>query len=274
MGTVVVAIGPDRAGLDATRRLFARVERLASRFDPASELSAVNRSRETRVELSPTLAKIVRVAADLRGRTGGLVDAGIGGAVLAWGYDRTFADLGDRPRPADDVGKADRWAMEGDVLVRADAGTKIDLGGVAKGWTCDLAVDKGMAGIVNAGGDVRSRDPEAEVDVETPWGDVAATLPIGVGGLATSSVTRRRWRAGGDEAHHLIDPRSMAPARTPVLSATAMAATAAEAEAGAKAVLILGADGLEWADRQPWLRGALVTWADGTVYGTRRGIAA
>ena len=42
----------------------------------------------------------------------------------------------------------------------------------------------------------------------------------------------------------------MAPARSPVVSATAVAATAVEAEAGAKAMLLLGEDGLAWADRQ------------------------
>jgi hypothetical protein len=54
-----------------------------------------------------------------------------------------------------------------------------------------------------------------------------------------------------------------------VLSATVVAATALEAEAGAKAVLLRGGDGLVWAADQPWIHGALVVWFDGSVFATR-----
>ena len=60
----------------------------------------------------------------------------------------------------------------------------------------------------------------------------------------------------------------MAPASTPVVSATVVADTAVEAEAGAKAVVLMGVNGLAWADQQDWIRQAAVIWHDGTVYGT------
>ena len=53
-----------------------------------------------------------------------------------------------------------------------------------------------------------------------------------------------------------------------MLSATVVADTAVEAEAGAKAVLLHGVDGLAWADDQPWIRSAIVVWDGGSVYGT------
>jgi len=61
----------------------------------------------------------------------------------------------------------------------------------------------------------------------------------------------------------------MAPVDSPVLSASVVAATASDAEAGAKAVLIHGADGLAWADARDWVNSALVVWDDGSVYATR-----
>ena len=60
----------------------------------------------------------------------------------------------------------------------------------------------------------------------------------------------------------------MEPSVGPVLQASAITATALEAEAAAKAILLQGADGLAWADRQPWIRGALAVWRDGSVYAT------
>ena len=122
--------------------------------------------------------------------------------------------------------------------------------------------------MVNAGGDVRSRHPGAVIRLLDPWEHCVATVPLGAAGLATSSRTRRRWHAAGEDAHHLIDPRTGAPADSPIFSATAMAPTAVEAEAGAKAVLIEGRAGLAWADTRTWLSGALAIWADGAVYAT------
>ncbi len=122
--------------------------------------------------------------------------------------------------------------------------------------------------VASAGGDVRSSDPEATVEIVDPWDATATTIHLGVGALATSSVSRRRWTVGGVEANHLIDPRTMRPTSSPVLSATAITATAVEAEAAAKTILLRGADGLAWADRQSWISAALVVWNDGTVYST------
>lgn len=95
------------------------------------------------------------------------------------------------------------------------------------------------------------------------------SLHLGAAALATSSTVRRHWMVAGRPAHHLIDSRSGRPASTPVVSASAICATAVEAEAAAKAVLLLGAEGLAWASRMPWVRHAVVVWHDGTVYATR-----
>lgn len=267
MGTEVVAVSSAAAGLDAVRARFERVEACCSRFRPESELSRVNANPIDAVRVSRLLAEALWGAAAVRALTGGLVDAGVGRAVRDWGYDRTFADVGDlaaapAPSPAEPA-----WEVAGRALRRA-SGTLLDLGGVAKGWTCDRAVEAGDAVVVSAGGDVRSADDRTEVEILGIGDAVAARLHLGVGALATSSTLRRRWRVGGEPAHHLIDPRTMAPARSPVVSATAVAATALEAEAGAKALLLLGEDGLAWAEGQPWLQGALVVWHDGSVFAT------
>jgi thiamine biosynthesis lipoprotein len=267
MGTEITVVVDDDPHADDVRDLFDRIERVCSRFRPESELSRVNASREGHVTLSPTLAKILGVAAEARRRSEGLVDVGVGSAVVQWGYDRTFRDVADLPRPPAVEGSAS-WEIAGNVLTR-QPGTSIDLGGIAKGWTCDRAIELGLARIVSAGGDVRSCSEDARVDVIDPWGETIATVPLGIGALATSSVTRRRWRVGDEDAHHLIDPRTRQPARTPVFSASVTATTATEAEVGAKSVLLQGADGLVWASQQDWILGALVVWHDSSVYATK-----
>jgi thiamine biosynthesis lipoprotein len=159
------------------------------------------------------------------------------------------------------------WGVQ-DGWLHRPADVQIDLGGIAKGWTCDLAVEEGLALVASAGGDLRSSDDATTVEIVDPWSKPAATVALGVGALATSSVTRRRWRVEQRDVHHLIDPRTRQPSASPILSASALAATAVEAEAAAKATLLLGAGGLAWAQRQPWVRGAVVVWDDGSVFAT------
>jgi len=264
MGTTVEAWSSD--GDEQLRDWFELVESVCSRFRPDSEITKINESTETMHDFSPLLGDVLRVAAHARMLTGGLVDIGAGSAVLAWGYDRTFEEVADLLREPARPAASD-WGFRAGGLWRSP-GTSLDLGGIAKGWACDRAVEIGMAVVVSAGGDIRSAADDAVVPVLDPWGATVARVRLGAAALATSSTSKRRWRAGGREVSHIIDPRSMAPVDSPVLSASVVAATASDAEAGAKAVLIHGADGLAWADAQDWIRSALVVWDDGSVYAT------
>jgi thiamine biosynthesis lipoprotein len=263
MGTRVVAVGADPSGVEP---FFEKAERIFSRFDDLSELSMLNRDPRESVLVSDELAACLRAAWDLRSRTERLVDPAVGNAVIEWGYDRTFSEVEDRDA-VPEISSVNDWAVSGNSVLRYP-GTLLDLGGIAKGWTADQAVTLGLADVVSAGGDVRSENPETTVSVRDPWGEVAANVHLGRGGLATSSSSRRRWRVGEVQANHLLDPRRLEPARSPVISATVTAATAVEAEAGAKAVLLQGEHGLTWAEEQSWIRAALVVWHDGSVYAT------
>jgi thiamine biosynthesis lipoprotein len=266
MGTIVSVTSDDHAGIDATRRWFEHVERVASRFLPDSELSQLNDDPRDVVPVPVLLGGLLEAAVEARAKTGGLVDAAVGSAVMAWGYDRSFAEVGARETspPAE---PAPEWRIDQGRLVRAP-GVRLDLGGIGKGWAADRAVAWGTAGIVSAGGDIASSHPDCTVDVAGPEGDIVATIGLGARALATSSASRRTWLVEGRAAHHIIDPRTGAPALSPVHSATVVADTAVDAEAGAKAVLIRGRDGLAWAASRPWIDGAVVVWHDGSVYAT------
>ena len=266
MGTGIDAWCPDPESAAGLRNWFEEVESVCSRFRPDSELSRVNRSAHGEVVVSGLFAEVINAADRLRSLTDGLVDVGLGGSVSDWGYDRSFDEglgLEEVPTPV----PFPQWSLEGRRLARS-SGTTIDLGGVAKGWSCDRAVERGLATVVSAGGDIRSDDPGTIVSVVDPWDEVAVRLRLGVGALATSSTTRRRWKVGDREVCHLIDPRTMAPIDTPILSASVLARSALDAEAGAKAVLLRGEDGLAWAAETAWVDAAVVVWHDGSVYAT------
>ncbi|HEX2404230.1 MAG TPA: FAD:protein FMN transferase, partial [Acidimicrobiia bacterium] len=149
MGTGIDAWCPDAESAAELRDWFEDVEAVCSRFRPDSELSRVNRSAADEVVVSSLLAEMMTAADRMRCLTDGLVDVGVGSGVSKWGYDKSFdeglgLEVAPSPVPFPD------WSLDGRHLARSP-GTAIDLGGVAKGWSSDRAVEFGLATVVSAG---------------------------------------------------------------------------------------------------------------------------
>ena len=81
------------------------------------------------------------------------------------------------------------------------------------------------------------------------------------GGLATSGTTKRRWVRGGEQQHHLIDPRSGRPSASCWTEVTVAASSCLEADVAAKAAFLLSRDGPAWLDA----RGLPGRFSDGST---------
>lgn len=75
---------------------------------------------------------------------------------------------------------------------------------------------------------------------------VAQQIRLSRGGLATSSMTCRRWLRGGRIMHHIIDPRTGLPAIGPWRTVSVAAASCAEANAASTAAIVAGEDAVRW----------------------------
>jgi FAD:protein FMN transferase len=80
----------------------------------------------------------------------------------------------------------------------------------------------------------------------TPDGE---TIAIQSGGVATSSTTVRRWRRGGVELHHIIDPSTGLPAAGPWRTVSVVAGTCVDANIAATAAIVRGAAAAAWLDQ-------------------------
>jgi thiamine biosynthesis lipoprotein len=230
--------GRAERALDRAEAEFERFEQLLSRFRADSELSRLNREGKI-VDAEPDLVRVVELALAARERTGGRFDPTVHDAVVAAGYDRTFADV-----PADAAGPAPSPAPCGGSVrvegrtIELGSGTRLDLGGIGKGYAVDRVAEVlALAGpcLVNAGGDLAVRGGTWPVGVTADL-----TLELSRGAIATSGRDRRRWRVGGAELHHLIDPSTGSPADGDLVSVTVVADSAAEAEVLAKAAFLGG----------------------------------
>ncbi|HET9681892.1 MAG TPA: FAD:protein FMN transferase, partial [Candidatus Limnocylindrales bacterium] len=88
-----------------------------------------------------------------------------------------------------------------------------------------------------------------------------------------SGISIHRWGSGIAVRHHLIDPRTGAPAATDLVQATVIATSARLAEAFAKAAVIVGGEAAPRALRRPGVLGAILLTDDRrllTLPGTER----
>jgi thiamine biosynthesis lipoprotein len=245
------------AALEVVESILADVEVAASRFRPDSEVRRLRGGHPT--ALSPMLADLVTEAIAAARRTGGAVDPTVGGTLSDLGYDRdlTLLDLtGDRPVAR--VRRTPGWrslAFDGAQLT-LPFGAELDLGATAKAVAadrCAAAVHErlGTGVLVSLGGDLATAGPAPEASwevlVQDTDDDPAAHVALDPGmALATSSTVRRTWRRGGQTAHHVVDPTTSRPARTPWRTVSVVGATCVEANAVATATLARGPEGAAW----------------------------
>jgi FAD:protein FMN transferase len=251
----------DGADAAPARAFLAAFEQRLTRFDPASELSALNAAPLDIVPASPLLRRFVTAALWAAERSGGLVDPTLLGPLRAAGYDRdrrhAELPLADAlreapPRALATAAHAARWRTisVGAAAIARPPGVELDSGGTGKGLAADLTarlLDGADRFAVDCGGDLRVGGPGAAaqpfaVQVRHPLtGAVAHELQLRGGAIATSGLNVRLWRdAAGRPAHHLLDPGTGRPAWTGLVGATALAPTALEAEVLAKTALLSG----------------------------------
>lgn len=273
-----------REALKEAETFVRTVERTVSRFRPDSPLSEVNRSPGRWHTIPPLMATIVREALRWAAATEGLFDPTVLPALEGAGYARSFDEIARTGVPVlspnngrEPCGRWQDIRLEGNRLY-LPPDTGIDLGGIAKEWTADYIAERLAewgACLVDAGGDIRAVGaPELwgawPVGIEHPTRPHEDVLVLALrdAAVATSSRARRRWRVNGHECHHIIDPRTGRPAKTPALSVSVVAPTAVQAGIASKVALILGLSGEEGANRlrpmSPY--GLVVVWEDGTIH--------
>src|SRR5262249_18919452 len=153
-----------------------------------------------------------------------------GSAMDAMGYDRDFAEIAGGTGGAPPAVPAPGWRLvqldSAGGTVRLPPGVHLDLGASAKAFAADetaalASTATAAGGLVNPGGALAVAGPapaggwavRVTDDHAAPPDAPGQTVAIAAGGLATSSTTVRAWSAGGRPMHHIVDPRTGAPAR-------------------------------------------------------------
>ncbi len=294
------------------------VERCLTRFDPASELCRLNAGAGVWQPVSDLLYTVLDESLAAARATDGFFDPALLPALERIGYDRDIHHLAQDDAGAETLGIAEdggatpggAWrGIELDAAkrrVKLPIGTRLDFGGIAKGWAADGALERFFTrfdgALIDIGADMRVQGHDEEGQ---PWplgihdprsgGEEperhAGVFSLTAGGVACSGALDRWWRHGGERRHHLIDPRTGEPMRlwldrrddargadALIATVTALAPTGARAEVAAKVALLRGYPAALRAVEEAWETSAaaepygdaetalILVMGDGTVY--------
>jgi len=284
MGTLaeVTAVASDqktaRAAVEAAYARLEDVNRLMSDYRDDSEIGQLNLLPAGQgFVVSPETFDVLQQAHAIAEATGGVFDVTCRPLVERW------KQAGKEQRVPDEASLAEAMTRVGWRKLRLESATRtvtktvanmqIDVGGIAKGYSLDLAgaalVEAGASGgLIDVGGDVLAVGRSANggtwrVGIQHPFQPgLIAKLAVVDRAVATSGIQQRFTMIQGKRYSHIIDPRTGGPAdQAP--SVTVIAADGITADAWATVFEILTVE--EGQARAAELDGVEVMWIWGNA---------
>jgi thiamine biosynthesis lipoprotein len=261
MGTIadITAVAPTEAlaqkAVTAGFTELRRLEQLLSTWIETSELSRVNAAAgRDPVVVSPETLQLLGRGVEIGNLSDGAFDITIGPAIRLWNVTQASRV----PTPMELAIAAQYVNYR---LIRLDApsrsvflekpGMQVDIGGIGKGYAADHAAAEMRAagatgGLIALAGDFQIFGRRADgsawpVGIQHPrrGGAVLATLESVDEGISTSGDYERFFFKDGSRYHHILDPRTLMPARQ-CQSVTIVAPDATAADGLATAVFVMG----------------------------------
>jgi thiamine biosynthesis lipoprotein len=259
--------------VEAAFAAAAEVHRLMSFHEADSDVSRLNRIAWSRaVPVHRWTYEVMEMAAEMNLRSAGAFDIGIA---------PTLQQLGQLPSDEEaplisvtSIPMADAIELLADNHIRfTHRSVKIDLGGIAKGFAVDRAIDAlrshGVrSAIVNAGGDLAAFGSEARtIHIRDPRSPGRLMCRVEVSNQALASTGRRfdPFRSTDPADSAVIEPKTRTPAQA-VHGATVRAPSCVIADALTKVVMIAGAEAA--ASLGHYGASAIFVSADGDVRAT------
>jgi len=271
MGTFarIIAVAADsetaKKTIEAAFEQLNKVEELMSYHNPNSEISRINREAHTgAVKVSKDTFEVLQKSVEFSKLTEGAFDITVGPLVELW---RLAGEANSVPTNAELAEARSKVGYEKLVLDAnemsvwfAVEGMRLDLGGIAKGYAIDKAIEvlqkSGVVGgMVDVGGDIRCfgvpprgkkywliglQDPN-EAKQQIGYGRSLLVLKLTDAAVATSGGYRRFTLIEGKKYSHIIDRRTAAAVEG-LSSVTIIADNATDADALATAVSVMGAE--------------------------------
>lgn len=235
-----------------------RLEALINFFKASSEIGILNNSGfEKKIKLSFEVFNIIKKAKYFSNISDGAFDISLAPVIKLWGVftkeERVPAEKEIKEKLSL-VNYKNLILDEGENAVKfSKEDMKVDLGGIAKGYAADRAVqiykqNKVSAAFVNLGGNVmvfgeKPDNSNWSVGVQEPFknrGEIIGVINVRDESVVTSGNYVRYFEDKGVKYHHIIDPRTGYPADSNLMSVTVISQNSMEGDALSTAAFVLG----------------------------------
>ena len=264
--------------------LCSDLESKISRTRKDSDISRLNNAKGEWVDVSEDTRELLQKGIEYSDSSGGSFDITVGGVTEQWDF---HAPEGEAKIPdAEALAEAVKHinyrniVIEGNKVRLTDPETKLDLGGIAKGYIGDrmseLLESKGVvSAVINLGGNViciggKTDEDDFAIGVETPFSDrkeIIGKIDARDKTLVTSGVYERQIEVDGKKYHHILDTKTGWPVGTDLDAVTLIAdkGHSGDIDALSTMCLILGADeGMKLIEGQDGIEGVFVL-SDGDI---------
>lgn len=270
-----------RSAFDAAFARISALDAALTDYQPESELNRLTRTAVRRpVKVSPDLLAVLSKAEQLSRETNGAFDATVGPLTHLWRTARKTHTVPSQEQ----IGAAIAHTGFRKVHIDSAAGTveldepemQLDVGGIAKGYAADEALDVlakcGIdSALVAASGDLRFSgappgltgwrievDPEGQVN-----GPLTRVLLLTNGAVSTSGDAEQHLDAGGHRYSHIIDPHT-GVGLTSGMAVTVVAQSGVDADGASTAVEVLGIEsGFTFIERHPRMSAFAIVTGNG-----------
>ena len=269
--------------VDAAEAEIKRLDALLSTGNADSEIAKLNEQKSA--TLSEDGGYLVKRALELNKETDGAFDIAIYPVMEAWGFPIQNFRVPSADELTGLLKHVDAAKISYDKDTREisfeDDQMKIDLGGIAKGYTSsrimDIFKESGItSGLVNLGGNVQALGTKTDgsdwrVAVQSPddTEDYLGVLSIRDKAVITSGGYERYFEQDGVTYHHIIDPKTGYPAENGLVSVTIVSSDGTLADGLSTSLFIMGEEKAAefWKAHSDEFEAILAT-DDGTIYVT------
>ena len=243
-----------KKALDEAVDEINNIEQLVSTGIDSSEVSQINKNGKGSV--SETTGYLIKRSKEIYDSTNGVFDITIYPIMQAWGFPTENYCV-----PGKKELKKLRGLMGADHVLYDEKkqevtlnkeGMKIDLGGIAKGYTSskvmDIFKENGISSaVISLGGNVQTLNGKPDgsdwrVAVENPadTGSYIGVLSIKDKAVITSGGYERYFKQDGKTYHHIIDPANGYPANNGLTSVTIVSDDGTLADGLSTSLFIMG----------------------------------
>ena len=201
-----------------------RIERKYSRYTTDSIIAKINQQAGCgAVQCDDETWALFKFASQLFDQSDGLFDITSGVLRQAWDFKNPEVPSSQKLEALLPLVGWEKVVLQDQSIALPLAGMEIDLGGFGKEYAADRAAqvlkEKGVThGYVNLAGDMRFLGPKPTgepwmIGIQDPRArdQVVATLPITMGGLATSGDYERYFELNGQRYCHVLNPKTGMP---------------------------------------------------------------